>query len=265
MRASLPTEAELTEIYAQDYFADAEHRATDGYADYLGDIDHHRRVARRRLHLLDRVGARKGRLLDVGCAAGFFVDEAASAGWKAEGIDVAESMINWGRSRLDASIRVGSLHSVEEPDSFSAVTMWDYLEHSLDPYEDLQRSNELLSNDGVVAISTGDAGSVAARLMRSRWHLLTPRHHNFFFSVPTLSRLLERCGFQAVWIGHPGSRYSIAHLTYKLDRAARLGFTRRLVTAVSSSRMEHVGIPVNLFDIVTVIARKRASPTGQVS
>ena len=238
MRASLPAEAELTEIYAQDYFADSEHRATDGYADYLGDMDHHRRAARRRLHLLDRVGARRGRLLDVGCAAGFFVDEAASAGWKAEGVDVAASMISWGRSRLDASIRVGSLHSVQEPDSFSAVTMWDYLEHSLDPYEDLEMSDELLSNDGVVAISTGDAGSVAARLSCAlRWHSADSPAPQFLLQrAQPLTPLLERCGFQAVWIGHPASRYSIVHLTYKLDRAVHLGFTRKLLTAVSSLR-----------------------------
>ena len=32
-----------------------------------------------------------------------------------------------------------------------------------------------------LALSTGDVGSLAARLSGSRWHLLTPRHHNYFF------------------------------------------------------------------------------------
>jgi SAM-dependent methyltransferase len=256
MRASLPDATELAEIYSPSYFADSEGLA-DGYADYLLDAERHRQTARRRLDLLRRVTTSRGRLLDVGCAAGFFVDEAISEGWEAEGIDVAESMIRWGQAELGIPIRIGSLDSVDDQAAFAAVTMWDYVEHSLDPLADLFKCNELLGADGVLAISTGDARSLAARLCGSRWHLLTPRHHNFFFSVPTLSRLLERCGFALAWVGHPGARYSLAHLMYKLDRSIRVGLTRALADRVSSSQIGRVALPVNLFDIVTVIARKR--------
>jgi SAM-dependent methyltransferase len=257
-RASLPDERELREIYAPEYFADSAGGSVDGYADYLADSNRHREAARRRLALLDRATASKGRLLDVGCAAGFFVGEAITDGWDAEGIDIAESMIEWGRSQLGLPVRIGSLSSVDEEHAFTAVTMWDYIEHSLDPLDDVRRCSELLRPEGVVAISTGDAGSLAARLSGSRWHLLTPRHHNFFFSTATLDRLLARCGLETVWAGHPGSRYSVAHLAYKLDRLARTRATRALATRLSGSRVGAFALPVNLFDIVTVIARKRA-------
>ena len=102
---------------------------------------------------------------------------------------------------------------------------------------------------GVVALSTGDRESLAARVSGKRWHLLTPRHHNFFFTASTLTRLLERSGFHVVWLGHPGARYSLAHLAHK-------GLPAAVSERVARSRLRRVSLPVNLFDIVTVVARK---------
>jgi hypothetical protein len=244
MRESLPEPDELDQIYAPEYFKlDAAH-PVDGYVDYLGDADRHRDTARRRLSLLARF-ALPGRLLDVGAAAGFFVDEAIRAGWDAEGVDVAKHLVEWGRRELGAPLRVGGLSSAAGTGRYSAITMWDYIEHSLDPSGELAKCNELLEPGGIVALSTGDLDSIAARISRSRWHLLTPRHHNFFFSGRTLARLLDRQGFDLLWSGHPGARYSVAYLTYKLGLGA-------------PARLARYSLPVNLFDIVTAVARKAA-------
>ena len=250
MRRALPTPQDLEAIYAPDYFTYDPAHPVDGYADYIGDAERHREVARRRLGVIERFSDRRGRLLDVGAAAGFFVDEARDAGWAAEGVDVAANVVEWGRRELGVELRIGDISSVSEPEAFHAVTMWDYIEHSLDPRADVAKANELLAPGGLMALSTGDLDSAAARLSRSRWHLLTPRHHNFFFSERTLSQLLERNGFAIEWAGHPGARYSLAHLAYKgLPEAA----ARRLAT----SAIARYSLPVNLFDIVTVVARKR--------
>jgi SAM-dependent methyltransferase len=253
MRQRLPSRQELDEIYAPEYFTYRADDPVDGYADYLGDAERHREAARRRIPLIDRFTASRGRLLDVGAAAGFFVDEAIRAGWDAEGIDIASHMVEWGRSELGVPLRVSDLSDLEDQQTFVAVTMWDYLEHSLDPAGDLAKANALLAPGGIVALSTGDLDSVAARVSRSHWHLLTPRHHNFFFSTRTLSRLLERSGFDVAWRGHPGSRYSLAHLAYKSAPGA-------IARRITDSRVGRYSIPVNLFDIVTVVARKGRHP-----
>jgi SAM-dependent methyltransferase len=256
MRAALPTVSDLNDIYGPEYFAYAAENPVDGYADYFADAGSHREIARRRLAMIDRLSVVRGRLLDVGAAAGFFVDEARAAGWDAEGIDIAPQVVDWGRQKLGVPLRVAGISSVEEAGTFDAVTMWDYIEHSLDPAGEVQQANELLQRGGILAISTGDVDSAAARIFRSHWHLLTPRHHNFFFSLRTLSALLRRSGFEIAWSGHPGASYSIAHLVYKLDRGVRIGATASLARRVGTSRIGRYRIPLNLFDIVTVIARK---------
>jgi SAM-dependent methyltransferase len=249
MRAELPSRDELDAIYAPDYFKHDSEHAVDGYADYLGDAERHREAARRRLELIARFAPARGRLLDVGAAAGFFVDEAGRAGWDAAGVDVAPHMVEWGRRELGVDLSVGDVSAVAAPGEYRVVTMWDYIEHSLDPAGELAKCNDLLEDGGLIALSTGDRDSLAARVSRSRWHLLTPRHHNFFFCAGTLARLLDRQGFALLWLGHPGSHYSVAHLTLKLGLT---GPARRL----AGSRIGRYSVPVNLFDIVTAVARK---------
>ena len=165
MRARLPATEELEDIYAPDYFKAAAEDPADGYADYLADAERHREAARRRLSLVGRLTPARGRLLDIGAAAGFFVAEAIRAGWEAEGIDIAPHVVEWGRRELDVPLRLGGVSSVEGPGAFQVVTMWDYIEHSLDPAGELARSNELLADKGLVALSTGEPWSLTITVM----------------------------------------------------------------------------------------------------
>ena len=257
-RRELPTAAELREIYSEEYFRRPEDDADgQGYADYLSDEPLHRLNGSSRAKKLAALAA-PGRLFDVGAAAGFFMDEARKQGWDVAGVDVSPHMALWGRAQLGLDLRTGEFRSADLlAGSYDAVTMWDYIEHSADPCGDLAAARALLRPGGVLAISTGDVSSVVARLSGRRWHLLTPRHHNFFFSTATLSRACRRAGFDVVSTGHPPARYSLGYLAFKLrTMAPGAGIVGRVGDAVGRSRAGCVVVPVNLWDIVTLIARR---------
>ena len=251
-RRDLPMQADLDEIYGLDYFKGG----AEAYLDYVADEEVHRISARKRLDALEDVATR-GRLLDVGAAAGFFVDEARARGWDASGIDVSEPMVDWGRRMLSAPLECTTLAATGLPGAaLDLLTMWDYLEHSIDPAADLRRAHEILRPGGVLALSTGDAATLVARLSGSRWHLLTPRHHNFFFTAATLSQLLARSGFDVVSLDHRGSRYPLRYLVHKLRTLVPLRALDTLTGRLARNRLGAVTLPVNLWDIVTVVARR---------
>jgi 2-polyprenyl-3-methyl-5-hydroxy-6-metoxy-1,4-benzoquinol methylase len=260
-RASLPDPSEVPELYGPEYFA-----ATDGdlghegYLNYVADADVHRLNARRRLRELGRL-ASPGNLLDVGCAAGFFVDEASRAGWKARGIDVSAPMVEWGRARLEAELAVGSLIDLPEDRSESCITMWDYIEHALDPRGDLERASVRLRPGGLLALSTGDVRSLLARLSLAKWHLMTPRHHNYFFSTRTIQRLLRATGFEIVRIGHPASVFPMRYLAHKSGLSVDVRPVAAAATRLARSRLGAVRVPMNLWDVMTVVARRPLHPT----
>jgi SAM-dependent methyltransferase len=261
-RSVLPTPEELLGIYATAYFLNSDGSTADGYADYLSDEFEHRLIARRRLRALARISAVPGRLLDVGAAAGFFMDEARKLGWRVEGIDISSYAGRWGREAMGLEIATGVFQEAEYPAaSFDVVTMWDYIEHSIDPASDLSTAANALRQGGILMLSTGDAASLVARISGKRWHLLTPRHHNFFFTVATLKSYLSERDFELLYVGHPGAYYSLHYLVYKLRTMAPRS---RVVRAFSEWLATHpVGerqVLFNLGDILTIYARKRTRP-----
>lgn len=256
-RRDLPGPAELEAIYAPSYFRLSEGGDAQGYLDYVGDEDQHRLTARRRLDLIERRGA-DGRLLDVGAAAGFFVDEATARGWRAEGIDVAPAMTNWGRERLGAELRTGVFeHSSFPAGAFDCVTMWDYIEHSIDPAACFASAGDVLRPGGILALSTGDVASPTARVSGRRWHLLTPRHHNFYISRSTLRRYLDAAGFEVLEMRYRAAPYSLRYCVHKLGTLAPRS---RILQAASDWTSRHraggISIPANLWDVLTVLARR---------
>lgn len=216
--------------------------------------------------MLTRFQPGRGRLLDVGCAAGFFVAEARRAGWDAAGIDVSKEMVEWGTQNVSRNLTRYAFAETElTQGSLSAVTMWDYIEHAVDPRADLERAWELLSPGGVIALSTGDVASLFARITGVRWHLLTPRHHNYFFGLVTLKCMLHEVGFEPLRSAHPFAWYSPKHLTYKLESLLAGVGGLRISRRLAAARLGQFAVPVNLFDILTLFARKPAPTVGAAS
>jgi SAM-dependent methyltransferase len=256
-RADLPAPDDLPTLYGRDYFR-AEERSPsgEGYADYVGEEELHRANARRRLALLDGF-TQPGRLLDVGCAAGFFLDEARRRGWAVAGVELSAEMAAWAREEvgIDEILQGPFSDEALERQSFDCVTMWDYIEHTLDPAAEIRRARDLLRPGGVLALSTGDVGSLLARFSGRRWHLLTPRHHNYFFNRYALSLMLERAGLTTLTTSYLPVRYSVRYLVHKLRTLGDIALLRRLERRLSASSAGSIAVPVNLRDIVTVVAR----------
>ncbi|MFO0569578.1 MAG: class I SAM-dependent methyltransferase [Polyangiaceae bacterium] len=208
----LPGGAEVESIYADPgYFSGAEY-----YLDYVAHEANHRRLARRVLARLGPSG-RAPRLLDVGAAAGFFLDEARKVGWSAVGIEPSPSMSAFARDELGLDVRNGRFDAVELGDErFDLVTFLDSFEHFPDPARVLERAASLLAPRGRVALLTPNAGSPLARVLGRRWPHYTPPEHVFFYAERSLFRLLELHGFEPVAVHRMGHDWSVEELVRKL-------------------------------------------------
>lgn len=159
---------------------------------------------RRREFRLRRAGERlrrielikePGRLLDIGCSLGYFVEAAQDRGWRASGVEISSAAAEEARG-MGLDVVAGTLESAAYPDgSFDCVTMWDVLEHVPDPTAHMLEVRRVLAPGGLVVVGTPDLGHIRFRMKRESWRHLKPAEHIFYFRQSSIARLFAETGF----------------------------------------------------------------------
>jgi 2-polyprenyl-3-methyl-5-hydroxy-6-metoxy-1,4-benzoquinol methylase len=176
-----------------------------------------------------------GRILDVGCSSGLFLELARREGWGPHGVELSERAVKAAKRNFGLNAFCGTLAQARFPDaSFDAVTLWDDIEHFDDPKADLVEVARVTRPGGVLVISTPNCASLfhaIGHLMqrltlghaRPLLQLLYPDKHNTYFSPPTLAAMLRGAGFRVVaragFAAHPG-RWLRARVSPALRAAA---------------------------------------------
>lgn len=152
-----------------------------------------------RMKEIERFMPEKGTLLDIGCSFGFFLDVARQRGWQVAGIDVGESAIRFAKEELELDVYVSDIEGAPFPSGqFDAVTLWNVIEHVPDPLADFRQINRVLKVGGIAVFTTGDVGSLFARIMGKHWRMLIPPIHISNFHIDAVKVMLEQSGFELV-------------------------------------------------------------------
>lgn len=248
----LPSRDELVHLYSEEFFAVG--RKFSGHHGSAGLVNAQQRVeAVRRLPSVGRK-----RWLDVGCAIGDFLVCAATVVDDVAGIELSAFAADQARMR-GITVTSGDFLTVEVSQaSFDVVSMWDYLEHVPNPTATLSKAFEVLKPGGYLALSTGDVDSLLARLAGRFWHLMIPPRHLYFFSPATIRRLLTTAGLNVVEIGKPAKRVPLDFAVWKLADIMTPKVSTHVLRVGEHMRLGSIAPRVNLFDIMTVFARKPA-------
>lgn len=252
-----PDPHELYALYGETYFQNDESGEV-GYSDYLADEVNIRKTVNRRFEHIERYTSRIGRMLDVGCALGFFMDEAAKRGWQVEGLDVSQFATEYVQERFGYPTHNMSLVDADLlTGAYDLVTMFDVIEHVPDPKGYIETVSDLLRPGGVFELATPDVGSLPARLTGRRWiGYKLSEEHVYYFSVKTISQMLHEAGFEVVHVRHIGK-----YVTLRLF-IDRLGFylpwlSRVLEMLEQRFQLSERSLYVNPYDIMAITARKR--------
>jgi SAM-dependent methyltransferase len=204
-QAKVPTVAQMSDYANQEYEAGV-------YKDYAAARDLKVATARPRLTAIKSL-ARGKRLLDVGCATGFFLEAAADQGFDVRGVEFSEVAISLARPDIRARIVCGDVNSLlkSETQKYDIVTAFDIIEHVQNPSVFLQEIREILTPGGLLVLSTPDTGHLLRYLMGSKWPMLQPMQHTVLFSKRGIASLLERCGYVNVRVE---TAYKVLALDY---------------------------------------------------
>jgi 2-polyprenyl-3-methyl-5-hydroxy-6-metoxy-1,4-benzoquinol methylase len=234
--------------YTEDYFSGGH---ADGYADYRGAERVLRREFARTVDFIRRYRP-NGKLLDIGCAYGFFLQEAKPY-FDVAGIELAQSAAAHCRqSGLNVVTGIADETTLETLGNMDVMVLLDVVEHLPDPHATLALCARRLNPDGIIVLTTGDFGSPVALLMGARWRLMTPPQHLWFFTAASMQRLSRRLQLRLERLDRPWKIVPLSLATFQLRRMLGLAPAR-------TSRAGNVGVPVNLFDAMRVVLRRTES------
>ena len=182
--------------------------ANEEMMDHIGYISFshlHELKARKFLGMIKK-HKNRGKLLDVGCAAGFFLNSAKHEGFEPFGVETSENLASFAKREFKLNIFCGTLREAGFPDeSFEIVTMLDVLSHLSKPVDDLNEIFRILQKDGLLLIETGNKGDLNAKIITRFGDTMGSPNHLYHFGEHSLMKLLDLTGFECLSI----KRYSL--------------------------------------------------------
>ena len=201
-----PAREHVERIYGDDYFGGG----GAGYSNYLEEGPLLTRRARRYAEILARYRP-PGRILDVGCAAGFLLKGFEDAGWTGQGLEPNAAMAEHGRRILGLRIETGTLEDFHAADTFDVVSMIQVIAHFVNPRQALRAAAQATRPGGLWLVETWDYRSWTARAFGRAWHEYSPPSVLHWFSPASLGRLVSEFGMHEVGRGRLGKWIQAAH------------------------------------------------------
>jgi SAM-dependent methyltransferase len=192
----VPTQAELASHFADDYINDDERLEKT--------FETTREAILSQVAENVRSRKKKGNILDIGCAGGYFLNRYFSrSGWLRHGLEPSRYAA---RKAEEKGVRVyqGDVLSVQLPSGFfDAVTAMDVFCYFREPQIELQAIRKAMKPDGLLFIELPLAEAQLLRntgrtslLAGGAGRVLTKCGHLYFFSRTSIELLLETGGFQ---------------------------------------------------------------------
>jgi len=225
----LPSKKELGGHYQHEYY---QKKISSSYqTEYTDDeLSHKRMWAKHHIFSLDNVmseNREQRRLLEIGSGEGFFISEAMSQNWDAQGIDYSKFGVNRFNPIASSRVKEGDAYEflgecVEKEKKFDACSLTNVLEHVLDPEALLLLLRQVTSATGVIQITVPNDYSPIQERMKEMGHIqedywFTPPTHLHYFNTNTLSAFLSRIKFEILdsyanfpiefYLAHPSSNY----------------------------------------------------------
>jgi len=259
----LPCKAILNDIYSDDDYFDNYYAGVKGVKNYIEGIPDRREQNFPIIDVIKHLKI-KGKLLDVGCAAGGFLIDAKDSGYEVFGIELSKKMADYAREGLGLDVRCGTLEEADFKDKgFDIIYAGDVLEHIPELEKNMAIIKRLLADKGIFVINQPLTYNKSLYNLFLRLNMLfkknrftqNPPSHLWEFNAVTLKRFLEKIGFEIIYYKISETKAKPLVIYQKPGIKNMLGYCiKNFSSAISNVAMLK---KFNFGDRALVVCRKR--------
>lgn len=194
-----------------------------------------------RFRYLKKYSKTPGRVVDIGCGRGRFLNVAKNNGWKVFGIEPNKRSASYAKEQFKIELLHGGLEDCKAKADFDAVTLWHVLEHFPTPTKIIRRAAVLLKKDGIMIIAVPNIKSLQGSIGREKWYHLDPPRHLSHFSPELLTKMMENNGLKVEAIHHYSTEYNFVGMVQTVQNRMQgspnfiFNFLKRNKAALPSS------------------------------
>lgn len=195
----------------------------------------------------------RGKLLDVGCGDGSYIQYMQVLGWDVKGVDFDPAAVSNARAN-GLTVQLGDLAQQQYPNNtFDVITINHVIEHVPDPLGLLQESQRILKPGGKLMIATPNASSWGHRLYGANWRGLEPPRHLHIFTTTSLAVLIEQAGLKVIDLSTQAGSFKLflASRSIRRDGKSDLSYQHPFAMRVWAKGME-------IFEELLNLAKKNA-------
>jgi SAM-dependent methyltransferase len=228
----------------------------DSLLNYEAESANLRRTYGRCLARLERYGAVKGSLLEIGCGHGFFLEEALAQGYgSVRGVEPSRAAVAKCPQRLRPQVVCDLFRAGLFPQAaFDVLCMFQVFDHVPEPAAFLDECLRVLRPGGLLLALNHDIQALPARMLGQRSPIIDVEH-TFLYSPGTMRRLFARRGFEVLEVRPVWNRCALEYVSRLVPLPPRVRqWVERLLSATGLGRLA-VTVPLGN---LCLIARKPA-------
>jgi SAM-dependent methyltransferase len=186
-----PSRNEIADLYGHDL-------AHTGARSHISAEYEKRLFARHHLRLIKKFVRGRGKILEIGAGAGFFLDEARKAGFEPFALEINPVYTGYLQDVIKIAVENKTLSAASFPDEeFDVIYHCDVISHFYDPLSEFNEMNRKLKMGGLLVFETGNLVDVDERFYPYYPSFQFP-DHLYFFGRENIKELMRRTGFEIV-------------------------------------------------------------------
>jgi len=139
-----------------------------------------------------------GKILDVGCGRGWFLEEARKRGWEVYGTEYSETAIAV-CEKAGINMKAGQLSAEMFPaQEVNVITALEVIEHINNPTQELPIINTLLRKGGLFYCTTPNFNSIIRYYLKADYNIIGYPENVGYYTKRTLNRVVKNAGLKPV-------------------------------------------------------------------